>query len=207
MKRDSNLSNAALMARRRGAIARGVGQVHEIFVDHARDCEVWDVEGRRYIDFAGGIAVVNTGHCHPKVIAAVAAQLQRYTHTCFQVLAYEPYVELAERLAALTPGQSAKKAIFMSTGAEAVENAIKIARVHTGRDGVIAFGGPFHGRTNMAMALTGKVAPYKAGFGPFPAGIFHAQFPNAFHGARVAQALKPCEHTFKRDMGPEDGAA
>jgi 4-aminobutyrate aminotransferase/(S)-3-amino-2-methylpropionate transaminase len=207
VKRDSSQSNAVLMARRRAAIARGVGQVHEIFVDHARDCEVWDVEGRRYIDFAGGIAVVNTGHCHPKVIAAVAAQLQRYTHTCFQLLAYEPYVELAERLAQRMPGQFAKKAIFMSTGAEAVENAIKIARVHTGRDGVIAFGGAFHGRTNMAMALTGKVAPYKAGFGPFPGGIFHAQFPNALHGVSVEQALKSVEHIFKCDIGPEDVAA
>jgi 4-aminobutyrate aminotransferase/(S)-3-amino-2-methylpropionate transaminase len=207
VKRDSSQSNAALMARRRAAIARGVGQVHEIFVDHARDCEVWDVEGRRYIDFAGGIAVVNTGHCHPKVIAAVAAQLQRYTHTCFQLLAYEPYVELAERLAQRMPGQFAKKAIFMSTGAEAVENAIKIARVHTGRDGVIAFGGAFHGRTNMAMALTGKVAPYKAGFGPFPGGIFHAQFPNSLHGVSVEQALKSVEHIFKCDIGPEDVAA
>src|ERR1700756_4945002 len=159
------------MARRRASIARGVGQVHEIFVDHASDCELWDVEGRRYVDFAGGIGVVNTGHCHPKVIAAVAQQLQRVTHTCFQLLAYEPYVELAERLAKLLPGDFAKKAIFLSTGAEAVENAIKIARAHALRYGVISFGGAFHGRTHMAMALTGKVAPYKAGFGPFPSGV------------------------------------
>ena len=101
MKRETSLSNAALMARRRAAIARGVGQVHEIFVDHARDCEVWDVEGRRYIDFAGGIAVVNTGHCHPKVVAAVAQQLQRVTHTCFQLLAYEPYPDAAPTLGEL----------------------------------------------------------------------------------------------------------
>src|SRR5438132_7110545 len=121
MKRETSLSNAALMARRRAAIARGVGQVHEIFVDHARDCEVWDVEGRRYIDFAGGIAVLNTGHCHPAVIEAAKAQLDRYTHTCFQVLAYEPYVELAERLNALAPGNFAKKTLFLTTGAEAVE--------------------------------------------------------------------------------------
>ena len=131
MKREPSLTNAALMVRRRAVIARGVGQVHEIFVDHARDSEIWDVEGRRYIDFAGGIAVVNTGHCHPKVVSAVAAQLQRVTHTCFQLLAYEPYVELAERLTGRMPGDFAKKAMFLSTGAEAVENAIKIARVHT----------------------------------------------------------------------------
>jgi len=207
MKREASLSNAALMARRRAAIARGVGQVHEIFVDHASDCEVWDVEGRRYVDFAGGIGVVNTGHCHPKVIAAVAQQLQRVTHTCFQLLAYEPYVELAERLAKLLPGDFAKKAIFMSTGAEAVENAIKIARAHTRRYGVISFGGAFHGRTHMAMALTGKVAPYKAGFGPFPSGVFHAQFPNALHGIGIDQALGSLEHIFKCDVAPEEVCA
>src|SRR6266403_2259676 len=169
MKREASLSNAALMARRRAVIARGVGQVHEIFVDRAHDCEVWDVEGRRYIDFAGGIGVLNTGHRHTKVLAAVAEQLQRVTHTCFQLLAYDPYVELAERLLKLVPGDFAKKAMFLSTGAEAVENAIKIARVHTGRHAVIAFGGGFHGRTHMAMALTGKVAPYKGGFYVAPA--------------------------------------
>jgi len=207
MKRDASVSNAALMARRRAAIARGVGQVHEIFVDHARDCELWDVEGRRYIDFAGGIAVLNTGHCHPKVVAAVEAQLRRLTHTCFQLLAYEPYVELAERLLPLVPGDFARKAMFLSTGAEAVENAIKIARAHTRRDTVIAFGGGFHGRTNMTMALTGKVAPYKAGFGPFPAGIFHAQFPNALHGISADQALASVEHILKCDAAPEEVAA
>jgi 4-aminobutyrate aminotransferase / (S)-3-amino-2-methylpropionate transaminase / 5-aminovalerate transaminase len=207
MKRETAPSNAALMTRRRAAIARGVGQVHEIFVDHARDCEVWDVEGRRYVDFAGGIAVLNTGHCHPKVVAAVAAQLQRYTHTCFQLLAYEPYVELAERLLRLVPGDFAKKAMFMSTGAEAVENAIKIARTHTRRGAVIAFGGGFHGRTSMALALTGKVAPYKTGFGPLPAGIFHAQFPNALHGIGVDQALGSVEHILKCDVAPDEVAA
>jgi 4-aminobutyrate aminotransferase/(S)-3-amino-2-methylpropionate transaminase len=207
MKREPSLTNSALMTRRRAAIARGVGQVHEIFVDHARDCEVWDVEGRRYVDFAGGIAVLNTGHCHPKVVAAVAAQLQRYTHTCFQLLAYEPYVELAERLLRLVPGDFAKKAMFMSSGAEAVENAIKIARTHTRRGAVIAFGGGFHGRTSMALALTGKVAPYKTGFGPLPAGIFHAQFPNALHGIGVDQALGSVEHILKCDVAPDEVAA
>jgi 4-aminobutyrate aminotransferase len=207
MKRDSSVSNAALMARRRAAIARGVGQVHEIFVDHARDCELWDVEGRRYIDFAGGISVLNTGHCHPKVVAAVAQQLQRVTHTCFQLLPYEPYVELAERLLKLLPGDFARKAMFLSTGAEAVENAIKIARVYTRRDAVISFAGGFHGRTNMAMALTGKVAPYKTGFGPFPPGIFHAQFPNALHAISVDQALGSVQHILKCDVAPDEVAA
>ncbi len=207
MKREPRLSNEVLMARRRAAIARGVGQVHEVFIDHALNSEVWDVEGRRYLDFAGGIAVVNTGHCHPKVTAAVAAQLQRYTHTCFQLLAYEPYVELAEHLMRRMPGDFAKKAMFLSTGAEAVENAIKIARAHTRRSGVIAFGGGFHGRTHMTMALTGKVAPYKAGFGPFPSGIFHAQFPNVLHGVGVAEALHSVEHILKCDIGPDEVAA
>jgi 4-aminobutyrate aminotransferase/(S)-3-amino-2-methylpropionate transaminase len=158
------------------------------------------VEGKRYIDFAGGIAVLNTGHNHPKVVAAVKAQLDKFHHTCFQVLAYEPYVELAERLIAKAPGDFAKKAIFLSSGAEAVENAIKIARAATGRQAIIAFGGGFHGRTLLGMALTGKVAPYKAGFGPFPAEIYHAEFPNPLHGVSEADALKTIEHIFKYDV-------
>src|SRR3989442_10503255 len=182
MQREAHLTNAALMARRRAAVARGVGQAHEIFVARARHAELWDVEGRRYIDFAGGIAVVNTGHCPPDVIAAVKAQLDLYTHTCFQVVAYEPYVELAERLNALAPGAFAKKSLFLTTGAEAIENAVKIARAATGRGGVIAFTGGYHGRTLMTLGLTGKVAPYKTGFGPFPAEVFHALFPDPLHG-------------------------
>src|SRR5271165_5785773 len=167
MKRDPHLNqtqqtNAALMARRRAAMPRGSGQVHEVFVDRALNAEVWDVEGRRYIDFAGGIAVLNTGHRHPRIVAAVKAQLDRVTHTCFQVLAYEPLVELAERLNALAPGDAPKKTFFLTTGAEAVENAIKIARSFTRRSGIIAFGGGFHGRTMMTLALTGKVTPYKS---------------------------------------------
>src|SRR5450755_759091 len=183
----SNLTNATLMARRRAAVARGVGQAHDIFISRGRNAEVWDVEGRRYIDFAGGIAVLNTGHCHPKIIDAVKAQLELYTHTCFQVVAYEPYVELAERLNALAPGDFAKKTLFLSTGAEAIENAVKIARYFTKRSGVIAFSGGFHGRTHMTMALTGKVMPYKRGFGPFPAEVYHAEFPQPYRGITTAQ--------------------
>jgi 4-aminobutyrate aminotransferase/(S)-3-amino-2-methylpropionate transaminase len=212
MKRDSDVSatqktNAALMARRRAAMPRGSGQVHEIFIDHALNAEVWDVEGRRYIDFAGGIAVLNTGHRHPRVVEAVKAQLDRVTHTCFQVLAYEPLVELAERLNAKAPGSAPKKSFFLTTGAEAVENAIKIARAYTKRSGVIAFGGGFHGRTMMSLALTGKVAPYKAGFGPFPAEIFHARFPNALFGVSVEDAMASIEHIFKNDVEPARVAA
>jgi 4-aminobutyrate aminotransferase/(S)-3-amino-2-methylpropionate transaminase len=207
MKRDPHLTNAALMARRHAAVARGVGQAHEIFVSHASNAELWDVEGRRYIDFAGGIAVLNTGHCHPDVIAAVQEQLARYTHTCFQVVAYEPYVELAERLNALAPGNFAKKTLFLSSGAEAVENAVKIARAYTKRGGVIAFTGGYHGRTMMTLGLTGKIAPYKSGFGPFPGEVFHALFPNALHGVSTADALRSVETVLKNDIEPERVAA
>jgi 4-aminobutyrate aminotransferase/(S)-3-amino-2-methylpropionate transaminase len=203
MKREphaTQVTNAALMARRRAALPSGLGQTYDVFVDRAENAEVWDVEGRRLIDFAGGIAVLNTGHRHPKIMAAVAAQLEQYHHTCFQVLAYEPYVELAERLIAKTPGNFAKKAFFLSSGAEAVENAVKIARAATKRQAVIAFGGGFHGRTLMGMALTGKVAPYKAGFGPFPAEVYHAKFPNALHGVSSADAIASIEALFKYDV-------
>ena len=207
MQRDSHLSNAALLARRHAAVARGVGQAHEIFVSRARNAEVWDVEGRRYIDFAGGIAVLNTGHTRPEIVEAVKEQLDRFSHTCFQVLAYEGYVELAERLNALAPGAFPKKSLFLSTGAEAIENAIKIARAYTGRGGIVAFTGGYHGRTIMTLGLTGKVAPYKTGFGPFPGEVFHALFPNALHGIDVADALQSVETILKNDIEPGRVAA
>ena len=200
MKRENNLNNAALLARRQAAIPRGVGFSHPIFIERGENAEIWDVEGRRFIDFAGGIAVLNTGHRHPKIIQAVKDQLDHYTHTCFQVLAYEPYVELAERINAKAPGDFAKKTLFLTTGAEAVENAVKIARAHTGRAGVIAFGGGYHGRTLLTLGLTGKVVPYKTGFGPFPAEVFHARFPNALHGVSVDDAIESIEHIFKNDI-------
>ncbi|PQA77918.1 4-aminobutyrate--2-oxoglutarate transaminase [Rhodoferax sp. TS-BS-61-7] len=196
----TSATNATLMARRRAAIPRGVGQSHEVFITKGENAEVWDVEGRRYIDFAGGIAVLNTGHRHPEIIAAVKDQLDHYTHTCFQVLAYEPYVELAERINALAPGNFDKKTFFLSSGAEAVENAVKIARAYTKRAGVIAFTSGYHGRTMMTLGLTGKVAPYKVGFGPFPGDIFHAQFPNALHGVSVDDAMASLETIFKNDI-------
>ena len=200
MHREPELKNASLMARRMAAIPRGVGQSHQIFVARAENAEVWDVEGKRYVDFAGGIAVVNTGHRNPAVIEAVKAQLDLYTHTCFQVLAYEPYVELAERLNALAPGNFAKKTLFLTTGAEAIENAVKIARSHTGRSGVIAFGGGYHGRTLLTLGLTGKVAPYKTGFGPFPAEVFHAVFPSQLRGVSVDDSIASVEAIFKNDI-------
>jgi len=189
--------NASLNARRLAATPRGVATMTPIFADHAENAQLWDVEGRRYIDFAGGIAVLNTGHRNPRVMARVQEQLQRFTHTAYQVVPYEPYIELAERLNVLTPGNTPKKALFVTTGAEAVENAIKIAKVHTGRSAVIAFNGSFHGRTLMTMGLTGKVAPYKAGFAPFPADIYHIPFPIAAHGITQEDALTALDNLFK----------
>jgi 4-aminobutyrate aminotransferase/(S)-3-amino-2-methylpropionate transaminase len=200
MQREPNATNAMLMARRNAAIPRGVGHSHQIFIAKGENAEIWDVEGRRFIDFAGGIAVLNTGHRNPAIIDAVKAQLDLYTHTCFQVLAYEPYVELAERLNAKAPGDFAKKTLFLTTGAEALENAIKIARAHTGRSGVITFSGGYHGRTLFTLGMTGKVMPYKTGFGPFPGDIFHARFPTELHGVSVDDAIASVEHIFKNDI-------
>jgi len=199
--------NDSLLARREAAVARGVSLAHPVFVERAENALLWDPDGRRYIDFAGGIAVLNTGHRHPKVLAAVRAQLEKVTHTCFQVTGYEPYVELCERLNRLAPGPAPKKTLLMSTGAEAVENAVKIARAWTKRSAVISFSGGFHGRTLMALALTGKVAPYKAGFGPMPPEVFHAPFPNALHGVSVDDAIHGLEQVFKCDVEPERVAA
>jgi 4-aminobutyrate aminotransferase len=199
--------NASLRARREAATPRGVGITAPFFVKRAENSELWDVEGRRYLDFAGGIAVLNTGHRHPRVLAALRAQLEAFTHTAYQVAAYESYVALAERLIALTPGQHAKKATFFSTGAEAVENAVKIARAATGRPGVIAFSGAFHGRTMLGMALTGKVVPYKIGFGPFPGDVWHIPFPMALHGVTTADSIEGLHRLFKADVDPGRVAA
>ncbi len=201
------MSNQDLHNRRLVATPRGIGVMANFFIERALNAEVWDVEGNRYIDFAGGIAVLNTGHRHPKMVAAIEAQLQRFTHTCYQVLPYESYVTLAERINALTPGSHAKKTCFFSSGAEAVENAIKIARAYTGRPGIIAFSGAFHGRTMMGCALTGKVAPYKIGFGPFPAEIYHAPFPVDLHGVSVEDSIKAIHTLFKSDIDPKRVAA
>jgi 4-aminobutyrate aminotransferase len=201
------ISNASLHQRRLAATPRGIGVMANFFIDRAQNAEVWDVEGRRYIDFAGGIAVLNTGHRHPALVAAIEEQLQRFTHTCYQVLPYESYVSLAERINALMPGSHAKKTAFFSSGAEAVENAIKIARASTGRSGIIAFSGGFHGRTMMGCALTGKVVPYKVGFGPFPAEVYHLPFPMALHGVGVDDALDALQALFKADVDPQRVAA
>ena len=197
--------NEQLMARKAAATPRGVGVMGTFFADRADNAELWDVEGRRYIDFAGGIAVMNTGHGNPKVVAAIAEQLQRFTHTCYQVVPYESYIALAEKLNALTPGTHAKKTALFSTGAEAIENAIKIARSYTKRSGVIAFSGAFHGRSLFAVSLTGKVQPYKAGFGPFAPEVYHAPFP--CHCANLDEVKKAVHHLFKADIEPTRVAA
>lgn len=201
------MQNLEIASRRSDAISRGVGVTTQIYADKAQNAEIWDVEGRRYIDFAAGIAVVNTGHRHPKVIAAVKDQLDHFTHTCHQVVPYENYVRLAERLNNLVPGDFKKKTIFVTTGAEAVENAVKIARAASNRSAVIAFTGGFHGRTFMGMALTGKVVPYKTGFGPMVPDVFHVPFPVELHGQAIEDSLSVLDKMFKADVDPSRVAA
>jgi 4-aminobutyrate aminotransferase len=202
-----SIDNASLEQRKQAATPRGVGVLARFYAARAENAELWDVEGNRYIDFGSGIAVVNTGHRHPRVIAAVKQQLDAFTHTAYQVVPYEPYVRLAERLNAITPGTHAKKTTFFSAGAEAIENAIKIARAATGRPAIIAFSGGFHGRTMMTLGLTGKVVPYKAGFGPFPADIYHVPFPIELHGVAVEDSLRTLDFLFKADVDPARVAA
>ncbi|GLR81344.1 4-aminobutyrate--2-oxoglutarate transaminase (plasmid) [Azospirillum oryzae] len=200
-------TNQSFVARREAAVSRGISAGMPFYIDRAENAEMWDIEGKRFIDFAGGIAVLNTGHRHPKVMEAVKAQLERFTHTCAMVTPYDSFVELAEKLNALVPGPTPKKTAFFTTGAEAVENAVKVARAATGRPGVVAFSGGFHGRTLLTMGLTGKVVPYKVGFGPFPAEIFHVPFPNAYRGISEAESLKALDNLFKSDVDPARVAA
>ncbi|MBD2802934.1 4-aminobutyrate--2-oxoglutarate transaminase [Xenorhabdus sp. M] len=196
-----------LAGRRSAAIAKGVGVTTQIYAERAENAEIWDAQGQRYIDFAAGIAVVNTGHRHPRVIEAVKEQLDKFTHTCHQVVPYENYVALAERLNRLVPGDFAKKTVFVTTGAEAVENAVKMARAATGRQGVIAFNGAFHGRTFLGMALTGKVVPYKTGFGSLVGDVYRVPYPMELHGISVEQTLTALGQLFKADIEPSRVAA
>jgi 4-aminobutyrate aminotransferase/(S)-3-amino-2-methylpropionate transaminase len=200
-------SNSDWQARKNDAVARGEGNLASVFVDHALGSEIWDVEGKRYIDFGSGIAVCSAGHTHPKITAAVVAQLGKFSHTCVMVTPYDTSVMLAEKLNELAPGPSKKKSIFVTTGAEAVENAVKIARAHTRRRGIIAFNGGYHGRTLMTMGMTGKITPYKNLFGPFPAEIYHAPFPIEYHGISVEDSLKALNNLFICDIAPSDVAA
>ncbi|CDN49649.1 4-aminobutyrate--2-oxoglutarate transaminase [Neorhizobium galegae] len=198
--------SADLQSRQKAAVAGGVG-TRGIFAHKALNAELWDVDGRRFVDFAAGIAVNNTGHRHPAVMRAVAEQAEHFTHTCFHVAPYEGYVRLAERLNAMAPTGAENRTMLVTTGAEAVENAVKIARAHTGRAGIIAFSGAFHGRTMLGMALTGKVMPYKKNFGPFPADIYHAPFPNPYLGFSTEEAIAGLERLFAADVDPERIAA
>ncbi|NBA69283.1 4-aminobutyrate--2-oxoglutarate transaminase [Salmonella enterica subsp. arizonae serovar 41:z4,z23:-] len=200
-------TNKALMQRRHNAVPCGVGQIHPIFAERAENCRVWDVEGREYLDFAGGIAVLNTGHLHPGIVSAVEAQLKKLSHTCFQVLAYEPYLALCERMNQKVPGDFAKKTLLVTTGSEAVENAVKIARAATKRSGAIAFSGAYHGRTHYTLSLTGKVNPYSAGMGLMPGHVYRALYPCPLHGISDDDAIASIERIFKNDAAPEDIAA
>lgn len=200
------MTNAKLLIRRDAAVPRGVASATSVFAVKGENAEIWDAEGKRYLDFAAGIAVCNTGHRHPKVMAAAAAQSEAFVHTAFQVLPYETYIALAERLNRLAPINNAKT-ILLTTGAEAVENAVKIARHYTKRPAVISFVGGFHGRSMLTMGMTGKVVPYKAGFGPFPASLYHAPFPIEHHGVSVKDCLSALEKLFKADVEPEQVAA
>lgn len=200
-------ANSDLLSRRTKAVPRGVSTATPIFAARAENAELWDADGKRYVDFAGGIAVLNTGHRHPRVMKAVKEQLEHYTHTAFQVVAYEPYVELCERLNALAPFKGPAKSILFTTGAEAVENAIKMARAATGRSAVIAFTGAFHGRTLLTMAMTGKVLPYKKSFAPLPSEVYHVPFPIPHYGTAVEDSLKALQFLFKADVEPSRVAA
>jgi len=196
-----------LQERRLAAVPRGLDSATSVFAAQSANAEIWDIEGKRYIDFAGGIGVLNTGHCHPKVLAAAAAQMKAFTHACFQVTPYEVYVRLAERLNALAPVGQPAKTILLSTGAEALENAIKVARVFSRRPAVISFNGGFHGRTYMGMALTGKLSPYKVGFGPFPSDVYRVPFPNSFHGISSSDSFHALKELFETTVAPTSVAA
>ena len=202
-----NLTNRELQQRKDAATPQGISIGCDFYAARAENSELWDIEGRRFIDFAGGISVSNVGHRHPKVVRAVREQLDRFIHTCYQVMPYASYVHLAERINAITPGSHPKKTAFFSTGAEAVENAVKISRAATGRTAMIAFIGGFHGRTMMTMALTGKMVPYKIGFGPLPGEVFHVPFPNPLHGVTVEHSLQALQGLFKADVDPKRVAA
>ena len=200
------MNNQDWQKRKEQVFARGMGNLLPIYAARAENAELWDEEGNRYIDFAAGIAVVNTGHSHPQIVAAVKNQLDAFSHTCVMVTPYASVVELAEKITDIVPIDDAR-AIFLSTGAEAVENAIKIARVATGRPGVIAFNGGFHGRTNLCMGLTGKVVPYKKGFGPFTPEIYHAPFPAEYLGVSAEASLAALDRLFECDIQADRVAA
>jgi 4-aminobutyrate aminotransferase/(S)-3-amino-2-methylpropionate transaminase len=196
-----------LKALRERYVPRGITTAHPLVVDRANGSELWDTSGRRYIDFVGGIGVMNVGHNHPRVMAAVREQLDHVTHTAFQVVLYESYLRLAQRLCEVAPGTGPKKAIFFSTGAEAIENAVKIARAATGREAIISFTGGFHGRTLLALSLTGTVNPYKQNFGPYAAEVYQTAYPYEYRGWSSEQALAALDSLFESAVSPNRVAA
>jgi len=200
-------SESELAELRATYVPRGITSSHPIAVDHVIGSELWDVSGKRYVDFAGGIGVMNVGHAHPLVMAAVEEQLSKATHTSFQVVQYESYLRLAERLCEVTPIAGAKKAIFLSTGAEAIENAVKIARAATGREAIISFRGAFHGRTLLALSLTGSVQPYKQKFGPYAAEIYQTPFPYSYRGWSTMAAMADLGNLLESEVAPNRVAA
>lgn len=204
---DAKMTNQNLETRRDSAVARAVSFSATFVADRAENAEIWDVEGKRYIDFCGGIGCLNVGHRNPRVVAAIRDQLDRLTHTCFQVTPYEPYIALAEKLNALLPGDFAKKSLFFSAGGEAVENAIKIARHHTGRPALITFTNGYHGRSYMGMALSARMVPFKEGFGPFPGEIYRLPFPDDYHGITLDETKRAFETLFRSDCPPDQIAA
>lgn len=201
------MSNKELQALKERYVASGAASPNEQFADHAKNAELWDADGKRMIDFAGGIGVLNIGHCHPKVVEAVKAQLDKVMHTCQTVMPYEGYVKLAEKLSQITPVRGHAKVMLANSGAEALENAVKIARAATGRTNVICFDGGYHGRTFMTMAMNGKVNPYQNDFGPMPGTVFRAPYPVPYHGVSEEEALRGLKMTMKTDSGPSDTAA
>ena len=200
-------TEAELSELRAKYVPRGITSAHPVAVDRAKGAELWDVSGKRYIDFAGGIGVMNVGHAHPRVMKAVHEQLDRATHTSFQVVHYESYLRLAERLCEVTPIDGPKKAVFFSTGAEAIENAVKIARAATGRQAVISFRGGFHGRTLLALTLTGSVQPYKQDFGPYAAEVYQTPFPYVYRGWNTEAAMADLDNLLESEVGPKRVAA
>ncbi len=197
----------SINTRKQQATPRGVGVMCQWYAEKAENATIWDMEGNQFIDFAGGIGVLNTGHRHPKVISAVTEQLSKFTHTAYQVVPYESYVSLAEHINERAPINGKAKCAFFSTGAEAVENAIKIARSFTQRHGIITFSNAFHGRSFMTMAMTGKTAPYKSDFGLMPGGVFHARYPSELKGITVDDAIRSIEDIFAEDIAAHDVAA
>ena len=189
-----------LKGMREQKVPKGPFNVTPFFTQKAAGACIWDVEGKELIDFGGGIGVVNIGHCHPKVVEAIKDQADQYIHTCFHIMMYEPYLELAERLCAITPGNFAKMAMFANSGAEAVENAVKAARAFTKKQAIICLEHAFHGRTYMAMSLTSKVMPYKAGFGPFAPEVYRMPAPYCYrcsYGATYPGCALECAQNLK----------